>query len=79
MAGTSAGGKKAAKTNKAKHGADFYARIGSKGGKLGHTGGFHKDDRTWWQKVLKHPSRAQRAGKIGGTVSKRRSHGKQTI
>lgn len=34
MAGTKAGGLKAAQTNKAKHGADFYAKIGAKGGKI---------------------------------------------
>ena len=40
MAGTKAGGLKAAATNKAKYGKEFYARIGAKGGRLGHTGGF---------------------------------------
>lgn len=40
MAGTKEGGKKAAKTNMQKHGSDFYAEIGRKGGKNGHTGGF---------------------------------------
>ena len=40
MAGTKAGGLKAAQTNKAKYGKEFYARIGQKGGRLGHTGGF---------------------------------------
>lgn len=40
MAGTKAGGVKAAAANKVKHGADFYAVIGAKGGKAGHTGGF---------------------------------------
>ncbi len=33
MAGTREGGLKAAAANKAQHGADFYQRIGSKGGK----------------------------------------------
>jgi hypothetical protein len=33
MAGTAKGGKLAAKTNKTKHGTDFYARIGAMGGK----------------------------------------------
>lgn len=33
MAGTKAGGLKAAVTNKAKHGKDFYAKIGKLGGK----------------------------------------------
>lgn len=40
MAGTKAGGAKAAATNKAKYGKDFYSRIGSAGGKIGTTGGF---------------------------------------
>ncbi|NBU33922.1 hypothetical protein EBS40_04790, partial [bacterium] len=40
MAGTKAGGKAAAATNKAKYGADFYAKIGASGGKKGTTGGF---------------------------------------
>ena len=40
MAGTKAGGQKAASTNKTKYGKDFYAEIGRKGGKNGHTGGF---------------------------------------
>ena len=40
MAGTKAGGKKAAATNKFKYGDGFYKRIGSRGGKKGHTGGF---------------------------------------
>lgn len=40
MAGTIAGGRKARDTNKKLHGADFYQRIGRKGGKLGTTGGF---------------------------------------
>ena len=36
MAGTKAGGKKAAETNKKLHGANFYAEIGRKGGKKSH-------------------------------------------
>lgn len=39
MAGNKAGGKKAAATNKLRHGADFYSRIGRQGGMNGHTGG----------------------------------------
>ena len=37
MSGTKAGGMKAAKTNLERHGADFYKRIGQKGGQNGHT------------------------------------------
>lgn len=43
MVGTKAGGLKAVKTNLERHGADFYARIGAKGGANGHTGGFAAD------------------------------------
>lgn len=60
MSGTIAGGKKAAETNKLNHGQDFYKVIGSKGGKLGHTGGF------WANRQL-----AAEAGKIGGKISRR--------
>ncbi|MBP9821181.1 hypothetical protein KBC85_03500 [Candidatus Saccharibacteria bacterium] len=60
MAGTVKGGKAAAATNKAKYGKDFYAKIGAKGGKLGHTGGFAADR-----------ERARVAGRLGGSRSKR--------
>ncbi|MDR3298023.1 MAG: hypothetical protein LBT19_01435 [Candidatus Nomurabacteria bacterium] len=60
MAGTKAGGKKAAATNKAKYGREFYAEIGRKGGKNGHTGGF-----------AANPALAKIAGAKGGRVSKR--------
>ena len=40
MAQTKIGGAKAAATNKAKYGKDFYKIIGAKGGRNGHTGGF---------------------------------------
>lgn len=39
MAGTKSGGMKAAETNKKKYGDGFYARIGQKGGRNGHTCG----------------------------------------
>lgn len=60
MAGTKAGGAAAAITNKQKYGADFYAKIGSMGGKKGTTGGF------WANREL-----ARIAGKKGGTISRR--------
>ena len=60
MAGTKEGGRKAALTNKKKHGNDFYAEIGRKGGKNGHTGGF-----------ASNPELAKIAGRIGGMKSKR--------
>ena len=36
MSGTLEGGRKAAATNKAKYGKEFYADIGRKGGRNGH-------------------------------------------
>lgn len=60
MAGTPTGGAKAAATNKAKYGSDFYAEIGRKGGKNGHTGGF-----------AANPELARIAGAIGGRKSRR--------
>lgn len=60
MAGTLDGGKQAAKTNKKRHGADFYKRIGAIGGKNGTTGGFYADRQL-----------ARAAGAIGGAKSKR--------
>ncbi len=60
MAGTKAGAAKAKQTNMAKHGADFYARIGRKGGQNGHTGGF----------AANHDL-ARIAGAKGGRISRR--------
>lgn len=60
MAGTKAGGKKAAATNKEKYGSEFYANIGRKGGQNGHTGGF-----------AANPELAKVAGAKGGKISKR--------
>jgi uncharacterized protein len=65
MVGTVDGGILAAKKNKARHGRDFYARIGRMGGKKGRTGGFAAN------KEL-----ARKAGAIGGSLSRRRAaHG----
>lgn len=60
MAGTAEGGRKAAARNKAKHGADFYAKIGAMGGRKGTTGGFYANREL-----------ARKAGAIGGRVSRR--------
>ena len=60
MAGTSAGGRKASATNRQRHGDDFYARIGAKGGRNGHTGGF-----------AANPALARVAGAKGGRKSTR--------
>lgn len=62
MAGTKAGGQKAAATNKSKYGKDFYVRIGQMGGQLGRTGGFYADREL-----------ASRAGRKGGMTSRRGS------
>lgn len=61
MAGTKAGGVKAAATNKTRHGSDFYARIGAKGGQKGTTGGFAANREL-----------ARLAGAKGGRISRRR-------
>ncbi len=61
MAGTKNGGKLAAKTNKTRHGSDFYARIGKIGGKNGTTGGF-----------AANRDLARKAGALGGKISRRR-------
>ena len=66
MAGTKAGGQKAAATNMAKYGRSFYRRIGSKGGQNGHTGGF-----------ASNPELARTAGAKGGRISKRRGSGRK--
>ncbi len=60
MAGTKEGGRKAAAKNLAKD-AFFYAKIGSKGGKMGHTGGF-----------AANPELARIAGAKGGRISRRK-------
>lgn len=69
MPGTLEGGRKAAATNKAKYGADFYARIGFKGGSNGHKGGFAAE--TVGKDGLTGPERAKLAGRKGGTKSRR--------
>ena len=60
MAGTKAGGQKAAAKNKEKYGADFYAKIGAKGGEKGTTGGFFANREL-----------ARKAGAKGGKISRR--------
>lgn len=59
MAGTKAGGMKAAQKNLAKD-PDFYAKIGRRGGQNGHTGGF-----------AANPDLARIAGAKGGRISRR--------
>lgn len=60
MAGTKAGGQQAAITNRNKYGADFYTRIGAKGGQASNTGGF-----------AANPELAREAGRKGGLLSTR--------
>lgn len=62
MAGTKAGGLKAAATNKTKHGETFYQRIGRLGGSTnyGKKRGF-----------AANPELARRAGIKGGRIGKR--------
>lgn len=60
MSGTKTGGLKASATIKRLHGEDFYKRIGSIGGKNGHTGGFASNREL-----------AREAGRKGGKISKR--------
>ena len=59
MAGTKAGGLKAAQKNISKD-PNFYAKIGAKGGKNGRTGGF-----------AANPQLARVAGAKGGRISRR--------
>lgn len=67
MSGTREGGKKAALKNKQLQGEDFYKRIGQKGGRNGHTGGF-----------ASNPELARIAGAKGGKKS-RRGKSKKTL
>lgn len=61
MAGTKAGGKQAAKTNKQKYGPDFYRKIGALGGSKTGRKGF-----------ALNPELARIAGAQGGRISRRR-------
>ena len=61
MSGSRAGGLKTAATIKAKYGDNYYAEMGRKGGRNGHTGGFYAN-----------PELARKAGAKGGRISSRR-------
>lgn len=69
MGGTTNGGKAAASTNKSKYGADFYAKIGAMGGKIGRTGGFASE--FVGNDGLTGRERARIVGAVGGKISKR--------
>ena len=60
MSGTKAGGLKAAQTNRAKYGKEFYSNIVRNGCQMGHTGGF-----------AANPALARIAGAKGGRISRR--------
>ena len=62
MAGTAAGGRLAAEKNK-KRDPDFYKKIGARGGRAGHTGGFAAGNAG--------RKRASVYGAIGGSKSRR--------
>lgn len=62
MPGTIAGGRRAAATNKAKYGEDYYKNIGKKGGSV------RRPETRWWNR---HPEMARAAGAKGGSISKR--------
>lgn len=69
MAGTSEGGKEAAKKNLAKD-PNFYAKIGAMGGRKGKTGGFASAK--VGEDGLTGAQRARIAGAKGGRISRRR-------
>lgn len=77
MAGTKEGGQAAAKTNKVRYGSDFYAKIGSKGGGRGHTGGFASD--IVGPDGMTGRQRAEIAGAKGGTISRRPSKVREVL
>ncbi len=60
MSGTKEGGIKARDTNIARHGDNYYAKIGQRGGSKCVAKGFSMN-----------PELAKRVGKIGGKISKR--------
>ena len=67
MAGTKAGGVKAAQKNLQKD-PNFYAKIGQKGGRNGRTGGF-----------AANPALARIAGAKGGRISRRGKKAEEVV
>lgn len=61
MSGTHEGGLKAAMTNKARYGKDYYRIQGQKGGQNGYTGGF----------CSMTPEKRAECGRKGGLISRR--------
>ena len=70
MAGTKAGGKKAAAKNLAKN-PNFYREIGRKGGLAGRTGGFASDVTCNCDEYPEGHLLRKCAGRKGGRVSRR--------
>ena len=71
MSGTVTGGKNAARTNKERHGEDFYARIGAIGGRNSKTGGFAKRAFCNCEIIDIPHTKPQCAGKVGGRFTKK--------
>lgn len=71
MAGTKAGGLKAAATNKLKHGENFYAKIGRKGGSNSSNGGFAVPIWCECSTITGDHFIRQCAGAKGGAISRR--------
>ncbi len=72
MAGTKAGGKRAAQTNKTKYGRDFYAAIGAKGGsRKSQSKGFAYNTVCNCDLVAGQHFNKNCAGVKGGTASRR--------
>lgn len=65
MGGSIAGGKKAALTNKARYGDNFYQVMGSRGGKASKNGGF-----AYFKRIGKEDF-IREAGRKGGAKSRR--------
>lgn len=69
MAGNAKGGLKAAKSNKDRHGDNFYKRIGALGGAAPTK--LRTEDGKSLKGFALNPEAASRAGRIGGKKSKR--------
>lgn len=78
MAGTKAGGLKAAAKNLSKD-PDFYRKIGGKGGRNGKTGGYGAYIQCNCN-IIKYPHhKAQCSGVKGGTISRRNYKKKEEV
>lgn len=73
MAGNKSGGMKTKETMLKRYGADFYRKIGAKGGKKGNTGGFASDK--VGKDGLTGKQRASKVGAKGGSISRRTRSG----